>query len=235
MGKIVAIGGGEISKKQTLKIDKFIVSLAKKDKPKVLFIPTASSDAKGYIDGVSDYFSSLNCIVDSLCLTHEILSENEIKDKIVNTDIVYVGGGNTRKMMSIWKEKNVGTYLKLAYDKGVVLSGLSAGSICWFKWGHSDSDTYENGYECEFSKVNGLGILNFANCPHYNENGRDGFDKMILQDDIDGIALEDCTALVEIDGEFSIIKSDDTRNAFLLSNNLDGLVKRELKSGIVNV
>ncbi len=201
--------------------------------PKVLFIPTASSDAQGYIDSVSKYFLSLNCNVDSLCLTHKNLSEQEIKDKILNTDIVYVGGGNTRKMMSMWIENKVDTYLKLAYDKGVVLSGLSAGSICWFKWGHSDSNTYENGYECDFSKVDGLGILNFAHCPHYNESGRDGFDKMILQDNIKGIALENCTAFVEIDGEFRIIKSDETYSCFLLSNNADRLIKHELKSGVI--
>ncbi len=235
MGKIVAIGGGELTKNETLAIDKFIVSLAKKNTPKVIFIPTASSDAQGYIDSVFEYFSSLNCVVDSLCLTHKNLSEQEIKDKILSADIVYVGGGNTRKMMNIWRENNVDTYLKLAYDKGVVMSGLSAGSICWFKWGHSDSDAYENGYNCAFSKVAGLGILNFAHCPHYNESGRDGFDEMIAHDNINGIALEDCTALIEIDGKFSILKSDDAYNCFIISSHVDGFIKRELQSGAIDI
>ncbi len=235
MGKIVAIGGGEIGQNETLEIDKYIIALVNKDITKILFIPTASNDAQEYIDCVDKYFTSLNCVVDSLCLINENLTQQEIKDKILNTDIIYVGGGNTRQMMNIWKKNNVDTYLKLAYDKGIVLSGLSAGSICWFKWGHSDSDTYENGFECGFSKVAGLGFLNFAHCPHYNESGRDSFDKMIAGENISGIALENCTALVEINGEFSILKSDDTYNAYIMTNNYNNLIKCELSSGIISI
>ncbi len=235
MGKIVAIGGGEISKNKTLLIDKFIINLSNKINPKVLFIPTASNDADGYIELFTKYFTDLNCIVDSLCLVTKDLSKKEIEDKILNSDIIYVGGGNTKKMMNIWKEKNVDTFLKSAYEKGIVLSGLSAGSICWFKWGHSDSDIIENGDECDFSKVTGLGILNFAHCPHYNETGRESFDEMISLDNIKGIALEDCTALVEIDGEFSIIKSDESYRSFIINNNSGIVKKQELKTGIINI
>ena len=137
---IVAIGGGEIGKFETLKIDQEIVNLSNKKKPKVLFIPTASGDALWYVKVVeSVYGEKLGCEVDSLLLSNNELTELKIEEKIMNSDIVYVGGGNTRKMMEIWDKHNIPTLLKRAYNKGIVMSGVSAGSICWYDFGYSDS------------------------------------------------------------------------------------------------
>lgn len=233
MGKIVAIGGGSIFKNDTIKIDKYIVSLANKKIPKVLFIPTASSDNLQYMIFIDKYFRGLGCEVDTLCLVTGYLSSQEIKDKILNADIIYVGGGNTRKMLKIWKENSVDKHLEVAYKKGIILSGLSAGCICWFKWGCSDSDIYENGPENDFCKLKGLGFLNLANCPHYNEKGRLGFDNMILNEGITGVALEDCTALVEIDGKYSVIKSNDDYNAYKIECYSETIKKSEINSDVV--
>ncbi len=235
MGKIVAIGGGEISKGKTLIIDKFIVSLANKKTPNFLFIPTASNDAVGYIELVKKHFTGLNCSFDSLCLVSKNLSNEEIKQKILSADIIYVGGGNTLEMMKVWKENNVDKYLKLAFDKGTVLSGLSAGSICWFSFGHSDSLSFEDEDNFNFIKVNGLNFLNFAHCPHYNEQDRDSFDEMLIGENITGVALEDNTALAFIDGKYSIIKSNDEYKAYAIYNNGEKQIKRELMAGEVEL
>ena len=124
MGIIVAIGGGEIAQHETLVIDKEIIRLSGKKRPTVLFIPTASSDAQEYIDTFIDYYSKyLNCIVHVLKLINQHLGAKEISEKILNSDIIYVGGGNTLMMMTLWRKLGVDNMLKKAYEKGIILSG----------------------------------------------------------------------------------------------------------------
>lgn len=78
MGKIIAIGGGEITNKVTLEIDKFIVGQCEKEKPKFLFIPTASNDSEGYIESITALYTELGCLVSCLCLTKNKYTEEEL-------------------------------------------------------------------------------------------------------------------------------------------------------------
>ena len=119
MTKIIAIGGGEIGRPsypvETTKIDKEIMALSGKKKPRFIFIPTASSDSEGYVKTVKRHFGKrLNCRVDILYLIKEKPSKKEIEKKILNSDIIYVGGGNTLKMMKIWRKYGVDKILKKA-------------------------------------------------------------------------------------------------------------------------
>src|SRR5690348_4035223 len=137
---IVAIGGGEISTRGTLDIDREILRLSHKSHPKIVFIPTASSDSPRYCRRFSDYFGGfLECKTDVLLLVSEQAAARQIERKILSSDIVYVGGGNTLFMMRVWRRLGVDKILRAAYRAGVVLAGISAGSICWFDSGHSDS------------------------------------------------------------------------------------------------
>ncbi|MGR6542591.1 Type 1 glutamine amidotransferase-like domain-containing protein [Paenibacillus tundrae] len=191
MGKIVAIGGGEMRFHETLPIDRYIVEFANIENPKLLFIPTASNDAKGYIDTVKAvYGEQLGCEVDTLCLVDQDISDETIKNKILPSNIIYVGGGDTVKMMEIWRTKKVDQYLKEAFTQNIVLSGLSAGSICWFLEGHSNSsiETNRDGW-WDREKVIGLGLISANHCPHYNENGHETFDDNMLYEEVPGIAL----------------------------------------------
>ncbi len=226
MGIIVAIGGGEMHKGETTAIDKYIVSLAKKVNPKLLFIPTASNDAAGYIKTAKRHFGSLGCEVTSLCLTSGGLTAQKARESILNSDIIYVGGGNTKFMMEVWKEYGVDSCLREAFEKGVVLSGLSAGSICWFLSGHSDSLLDENG-EGEHIFVDGLGIIPYIHCPHYDEVGRETFDDMYRGMDRKAIALENCVALAYVDGVYSVVKSDETKKAYLFTADENGGYAKE--------
>ena len=116
MGKIVAIGGGELRMGETYILDKYIVELSHTDNPNLLFIPTASKDAEGYIESINEYFGKLGCNVESLCLVTKDYTDEEIKNKILNADIIYVGGGDTVRMIDKWKEHKVDIYLKEAYE-----------------------------------------------------------------------------------------------------------------------
>lgn len=229
MGKIVAIGGGEIGLGETDKIDKYLVSLTNKENPKLLFIPTASQDAEGYINNVDEHFGKMGCIVDSLCIETKKYSDEEIQQLIFSSDVIYVGGGDTVRMMEKWREYNVDQYLIEAYQEGIVLSGLSAGSICWFKFGDSESDSFVNDGQWDYIRAYGVGLIPAAHCPHYNEEGRESFDQMMLEEDIPGIALEDRTAFVEVDGKYSIYKDSNQAKAYIIFNEEDKQIKKELE------
>ncbi|MFQ5621295.1 MAG: Type 1 glutamine amidotransferase-like domain-containing protein, partial [Candidatus Nanoarchaeia archaeon] len=108
MGKIVAIGGGEIKNFETLSIDRAITKLTGKKKPKALFIPTASGDAEGYWQTFQKvYGKRLGCRTDKLFLLREKPTNKEITKKIKWADLIYVGGGNTLRMLKIWRRKGV--------------------------------------------------------------------------------------------------------------------------------
>src|SRR5579863_363198 len=105
---IVAIGGGKIATRQTLPIDREIIRLTHQKNPRLLFIPTASSDSEIYWKKVQKYFGDfLKCKTDVLFLMKENPSREQIRSKISGTDIIYVGGGNTLQMMRVWRRLGV--------------------------------------------------------------------------------------------------------------------------------
>lgn len=217
--RIVAIGGGDLRLNETFEIDKFIVNLTGKENPKALFIPTASGEPEGYINTFNEvYKDKLNCTTDTLLLKSADLSDAQIEKKIMASDLVYVGGGNTRMMIDIWKQKKIDKYLKNAGENGTILSGLSAGAICWFRYGHSDSERFDGQDGWEYILVDGLGFINAAFCPHYNEEGRNGFDKMISKIDLNGVAIDNNCAIFIEDDKFKIIKGNEKANAYLLKS-----------------
>ena len=225
MKKIVAIGGGKIGQPgypvETTKIDKEIIRLTGKKNPRLLFIPTASSDSESYFKVVKKHFGKrLGCKTDVLYLIEEKPTRKEIEEKILNSDIIYVGGGNTLKMMKVWRNTGVDKILKRAYGKGVVLSGLSAGSICWFDSGHSDSMSFYNPKKWEYINVKGLGLIRGIHCPHYNGRTlgvprRKYFQNMIKKIGGLGIAIENNCAIEFINGRyFKVITSKPRAGAY---------------------
>jgi len=219
MGKIVAIGGGEIGRAgysvETIKIDKEIIRLSGKKRPKMLFLPTASKDSKAYFNDIKKHFGRrLGCKVDVLYLIKEKPSKKSIERKIFGSDIVYVGGGNTMKMIRIWKKYGVDKILKTAYEKGSpVLSGVSAGAICWFRYGNSDSKLKETG---KLIRVKGLGFINILYCPHYNKEKirKPSLKKMMKKNHGIALAFHNCAAIEIIDSNYRILSSKDRANAY---------------------
>lgn len=230
MGKIVAIGGGSVARLETLEIDKYIVSLTNLKKPKLLFIPTASLDDKTYIENIKNvYENNLNCIVDTLELVNNKYSDATIKEKILNSDIIYVGGGNTKYMMKLWSSLNVDKYLHQAYEKGIVMSGLSAGCICWFIAGHSDSEVIEKKEGAKGIWVKGLSIIPYLCCVHADEEFRKEYPLFAKDQITNSIMLENQTALSFIDGKTSIIKANIDKKAYILKLEEGNIIKEEIK------
>ncbi|MDD3225351.1 MAG: peptidase E [Clostridium sp.] len=227
MGKIVAIGGGELMLNETLPIDRCIVGFSEVPNPKLLFIPTASNDSYRYIETMKKiYGEQLGCEIDTLLLVDSDIDETEIRQKILAANIIYVGGGNTVTMMEIWRKRNVDRYLKEAYKNNIVLSGISAGSICWFLKGYSD-----NNYDVwDYTQALGIGLIAAIHCPHYNESGREGFDKMMEAEDIPGVAIENNCAIVIKDNMYKIVKFNNNSKAYLLKNHCGTMYKEEIKA-----
>lgn len=218
---IVAIGGGEITPRGTAAIDREIIRLSNKQHPRVLFVPTASSDSATYWERFQDQYEKfLKCRTDVLLLVSQRPSKREIERKILSADIVYVGGGNTLFMMRLWRRLGVDRMLKAAYQDGIVLAGISAGAICWFDSGHSDSMSFYHPQRWSYINVTGLGLIHGVHCPHYNGTTlgvarRKDFQKMIRRIGGTGIALDNNCAMEFIDGRFyRVIASNDRARAY---------------------
>lgn len=201
---------------ETTLIDKEIIAQTEKKTPNLLFIPTASSDSENSFNVFKKHFSKLNCRVDVLYLIQNKLTKKQIENKILSTDAIYVGGGNTLRMMTLWKKLDVDTILKKAHKKGIVLSGRSAGSICWFKYGNSDSRKFTNGSN-QLIKVTGLGMIDALHCPHYDKeiHRQENLKAMMKRTHkIIAIALDNCCAIEVIDNEYRILKSKPNAKAY---------------------
>ncbi len=201
---------------ETLPIDTHIVARTGAERPVALFIPTASSDSEDYAQIVADvYGGQLGCTVNVLRLIANPPPYEQIADLIRGSDLIYVGGGNTLKMMRLWRRLGVDTLLLEAYANGKVLCGLSAGALCWFQFGHSDSMSFYHPDDWDYIRVKCLGILPFTGCPHYDGEGRDqSFQAMIARDGGIGIAIDDCAAF-EVDGDrYRILSARDSAGAY---------------------
>ena len=110
--------------------------------------------AEGIIAFISVAYKSLGAKVEVVHILNGELTPDEISDKILSADIIYVGCGDTRFMLEKWKEKGIDIALEKAYQKGIVLAGMSAESYCWFDW--------------NYDLIRGLGFIKAVNCVHYN-------------------------------------------------------------------
>lgn len=228
--KIVAVGGGEISEQETATIDRRIIELTGKTQPKALFIPTASSDAPGYIDTFEAYYGGhFGCQTRILTLTQNPPGFKEMSALVLDSDLVYVGGGNTYRMMKLWRRLGLDAVLTEAASRGTVLSGLSAGAICWFKYGHSDSRSFSSNPKWDYIRVRGLGFINAIYCPHYHFEGREpSFFEMIAKRGGIGIACDNNAAIEIVGEQYRVLTSAPTGKAYKFFKRNGNVVPVEL-------
>ena len=161
MKQIIAIGGGGFGREiKDLKIEKYIVDQSKAKTPKICFIPTATGDDQAYIDTFYKAFNSLGCKTSHINFFKRTIN---LKEHILDQDIIYVGGGNTKSMLAVWKEWGLDKILFEAYKNKIIMSGVSAGAICWFKKGITDS------WKDNQATLDCLNFVDGVCCPHYDE------------------------------------------------------------------
>lgn len=191
---IFAIGGGEIAQGETRAIDREIVKAIDSDDPQVLFLPTASGDADGYVEKFESYYGDrLGCDVDVLRLVGETQINAESAQKIGAADAIYVGGGDTGYMLEIWRTRGIDDLLREAWRDGTVMAGLSAGAICWFAGGLGDAVAAQN---ITYGPVKGLNFIHRLHVtPHATPERREAFARYLSVRGARGIALEDRSAV----------------------------------------
>ncbi len=204
MGKIIAIGGGELRERTTLKIDEYIANLAKaragERRANALFIPTASHDFMPYYNTFHKVYTGVFDIKTDVVLT--VFKESDLEKltaKFEKADVIYVGGGDTVFMLDSWKRTGLLRLLEDAYRRGVPIAGLSAGAICWFSDMYTDS-TAALGDGEKYAMFSGLGWVNGKISPHYGARMLD-FDKIVCYNFDCAYGVEDNAALVIEDGE----------------------------------
>ena len=197
--QILAIGGAAIPEdlSNLLLVDYFL-KLTGKKKPRVCFIGAAHGDADMGRLRFYAGFSQFNCTPKHLPLFAR--TPRDLESFVLENDAIYVGGGNTRSMLAVWREWGLDGYLRRAWERGIVLGGASAGSICWFEQGVTDS------IAGPLTALNCLGFLPGSNCPHYDSEPlrRPTYRKMIGSGKImAGIAADDGAAAHYVDGKLA--------------------------------
>jgi dipeptidase E len=193
VGHIVALGGGGFSMEpDNLALDRYTLSLWRRSdrEPRVCFIPTATGDSVEYIGRFYSAFEKLACRPTHLALTDSQTSDPAAA--VLGNDIFYVGGGNTRDMLSVWRGCGLDHALKEAWQAGKILRGISAGAICWFEQAISDSVV-----DGELHPLKCLGFLPGTGCPHYDEPGRrETFHRCLVAGDVSaGYGIDNSAAL----------------------------------------
>lgn len=187
---IVALGGGGFTGTPSSPgIEEYFLRLTGKGRPKLCFIPTASRDAD---EAILPFYRSVQGRAEPSDLTLFQRDVDDVREFLLSHDAIYVGGGNTANLLAIWQVHGVGDALRAAWEAGIVLGGVSAGGICWFESGVTDS------FGPRLAPLfGGLGFLRGSFCPHYDGEAerQPAFRRFLEQGLPSGYAADDQVAL----------------------------------------
>ena len=218
--QIIAIGGGGFGRNPgDGVIEQYILDQIGKEKPNICFIPTATGDNEAYKVNYYSTFSKLDCNPIHLDFFKRT---PDLEQLIPQQDAIFVGGGNTKSMLAVWKDWNLDKLLKEAYEKGVVMSGVSAGANCWFERAVVDS------WEEDLRVIDCMGFIKGICCPHYDEEPqRRPAVKTFLEDGIIDSCYSvegNCALHIKNDDEYLSVDFGKEKNAYIVSID-DGKVK----------
>ena len=205
--QIIAIGGMALPPElDNLLLVEYFLAQTGRRKPKVLFIGTAHGDADMGRLRFYGGFSQFDCKPSHL--TFFARTPRDLESLTLEQDAIFVGGGNTRSMLAVWRDWGLDRHLRTAWERGIVLGGGSAGSICWFEHGVTDS------IAGPLTALPCLGFLDGSNCPHYDseKQRRPTFRKLVASGRVpDGVAADDGVALHFIDHRLAHVVSSRPR------------------------
>ena len=232
MGRFVAIGGGTFE--ETDGLNRRIVDLSHKEIPNILFIGTPAKDSTNPLTSCKKSFKRVcpGVTVKKLSIIRNTYTEAEVDELLAWADIIYVCGGDTEFMLETWRDYGLIPKLQKVFrEDSAVLSGMSAGAICWFTDGYTDSDSYKGVEDWHFKMIKpGIDLYEGVFCPHYQDYGRHDFDEKVPAVAKKGIALTDCAAFVYENGNESFSFSREDARAYVFLVDADGKVqKTEIK------
>ena len=214
--QIIAIGGGGFGRNPgDGVIEQYILDQTGKEKPNICFIPTATGDNEAYKVNYYSTFSKLDCNPIHLDFFKRT---PDLEQLIPQQDAIFVGGGNTKSMLAVWKDWNLDKLLKDAYEKGVVMSGVSAGANCWFEKAVVDS------WEEDLRVIDCMGFVKGNCCPHYDEEPqrRPAVKKFLEDGIVDSFYTVEgnCSLHIKNDDEYLSVDFGKEKNAYIVS--MDG-------------
>jgi dipeptidase E len=211
--QILAFGGVDVTSPAHAPLTDFLLELAGVERPRMLFIGTASFEAPEY---ALAFYEAFGHRASASHLSLFPWPPAELRARILEQDVVYVGGGNTASMLAVWRVHGVDELLREAWERGVVLAGVSAGMICWFEAGVTDSFGPElAGFE------DGLGFLRGSACPHYDgeERRRPVYRRLVADGFPPGLAADDGAALHFVEDELADVVAVGGATAYRVDRN----------------
>jgi peptidase E len=196
-GEIVVSGGaGFWCGPSGLSLDRYVLSLVGRDRPRVCALATASGDSKEYLDG---FYDNLGPICEASHLALFLPPVRDPADALLDQDVVYVGGGSTANMLVIWRLHGVDEILREANRRGVILYGSSAGGLCWFESGVTDSLGFDGVLR---PLTNGLGFIAGSHSPHFDQQDRrDAYVAMVKDGRLPpGVGVDEFAAVHFVEG-----------------------------------
>jgi peptidase E len=223
----IFVFGGDINQK----FIQYVVGLTKKQNPKVCYVPTASADN-------ADNIKLWNFFCKKLSIEPNVLkvwgssadTPKTFEETLLNMDAIVVGGGNTLNMMGIWKAQGIDQILNKALRKGIILAGGSAGSICWFQNGISDSRPVN------LSIVDGLAFLPYSHCPHFGDSLRRNmyYQKIKNYEIKPGYACDELSGILFENGIcVESVSQNDINNSYYVSLKDGVILSQKIKSKIL--
>ncbi len=225
--QILAFGGGGFSMESgnTL-LDDHVLALARVDRPRICFLPTASGDADHYVVRFYRAFPASRCEPSHISLFRRETSVADPRAHLLAQEVIYVGGGSVVSLLGTWRAHGLDVALREAWLSGVLLCGGSAGSLCWF------SEAVSGFHSGEPRRVAGLGLLPWSNAVHYESEGgrRQAFHAAIASGMPAGYAANDGAALHFVGRELAeVVCSQPGARAYFVSADARGAVsEREL-------
>ena len=204
-------GGGFLMERRNARLDRWLLSLTGKRRPRVLFVPTASGDSPRYVGRFHRAFAKLDCEPSDLQLFNRTV--RDLRSFVLRQHVVYVGGGNTASMLGVWRVHGLDRILAEAHENGALLCGVSAGANCWFESSLTDS----------FGRPlralhDGLALAPGSFCPHYDgeRDRRAAYRRCVGNGELPaGWAAEDGVAVLFENGDVAgIVASKRDKSAF---------------------
>jgi dipeptidase E len=202
--QIVAAGGGKFCDGMA----RVLAELTGRERPRVLYIGTAMAEAPESALRMYDQFAGL---AELSRLEFFPWPPEDLRSTVLEQDLIFVGGGNTANMLAIWRVHGVDELLRQAWDRGVVLSGSSAGGICWFEQGVTDS------FGPQLEQMDCLGFLEGSFCPHYDDEElrRPRYRELLADGLAPGYAADSGVGLHFVDGELrEVVACEDGSRAY---------------------
>ncbi|MEP6973605.1 MAG: peptidase E [Actinomycetota bacterium] len=219
---IVAMGGGGFSMDDPA-LDRYVLGLTDRPRPRVCFLPSATGSVPTYILRFVDAFPSSGFETSFLDLF--VRDDRDLRAFLLEQDVIYVGGGNTANLLAIWRAHGVDAILREAWEAGVVLTGVSAGANCWFEGSTTDS----------FGRLaalpDGLGLLSGSFSPHFDSEPerRPLFHQLVAEGTLpSGVGCDDFAAVHLVGTELSeVVASRERAGAYRIARSEGGDVREE--------